>query len=111
MLTFLPALILLLLHGPANMEGRLARAGERADVGSRLPAAVPVVAKSNRAFLAELLRKFPGATVLVALAEEPAIESKPAAAPEPALIPEAARPHAPAPPATNQRDRDGPFKV
>jgi hypothetical protein len=107
MLTFLPALILLLLHGPAYMEGRLARAGERADVGSRLPTVAPVLARSNRAFLAELLRKFPGATVLVALADEPA-ETNDA---RQEIAPRIAQRQTPAratPPATSQRDRDGP---
>jgi len=85
MLTFLPALILLLLHGPAPMEGRLARPGERADVGAARPSAVQVQALSGRAFLAELLRKFPGATVLAVLADEPAADLRPVPKAAPAV--------------------------
>lgn len=111
MLTFLPTLILLLLHGPANMEGRLARAGDRADVGTRLPAAVPALARSNRAFLAELLRKFPGATVLAALADEPTSPPNITRANEAQVVPGLKRSYSPAPPSTNQRDRDGPISA
>ena len=99
MFTFLPALILLLLHGPAHMEGRMVRAGERADV----PAAMPVIARTNRAFLAELLRKFPGATVLVALAEGPVAETKPVQTTQARTSAEPKRPHFPAPPGSIQR--------
>ena len=108
MLTFLPALILLLLHGPANMEGRLARAGERADVGARMPTTAPLAARSNRAFLAELLRKFPGATVLAAFANEPIAGTNISPANVARIIPELKRPYSPAPLSTSQRDRDGP---
>ena len=109
MLTFLPALILLLLHGPANMEGRLARAGERADVGSRLPAVAPVPTRSSRTFLAELLRRFPGATVLAALADEPITASERASLEVAQGSLEPIQPDSFSPPASSQRDRDGPF--
>ncbi len=108
MLSFLPALILLLLHGPANLEGRLAQAPDRAEVGAQLPASAPVSARSNRAFLAELLRSFPGATVLAALADEPESQPEPKLETKPVEVPAYRQPAFSAPPATNQRDRDGP---
>ena len=111
MLTFLPALILLLLHGPAPMEGRLARPGERADVGAARPSAVQVQALSGRAFLAELLRKFPGATVLAVLADEPAADLRPVPKAAPAVRQAKPGPRCSAPPATTQRDRDGPLSA
>ncbi|MHB8635144.1 MAG: hypothetical protein ACYC96_01580 [Fimbriimonadaceae bacterium] len=108
MLTFLPALILLLLHGPANLDGRLARAGERADVGAQLPSADCAATRANRAYLAELLRKFPGATVLACLAEEPANVQAVAPLGRTPLIAQHQDAFCPAPVGANHRDRDGP---
>ena len=107
MLTFLPALILLLLHGPANMNGGLVRAGERADVGAQMPVALPVAARSSRGWFTELLRKFPGATALASLVVDTNTEVEKVAPPL-QRCPDFGQVALAFQPSTSQRNRDGP---
>jgi hypothetical protein len=111
MLTFLPALILLLLHGPSNFERTIGQAGPQADIGARASATPAFVARHNRAWIAELLSRIPNEAFLAAL--ELDVTQAPAAlpaAPSGIVFPYR-EPASQLRAKSVQRDRDGPISA
>lgn len=104
MLPFLPALILLLLHGPARLTSQV-----DPNVGAEARVAIPAECSwVGRRAMVELICRMPAASVLAALAtcvlpsdSEPATFAA-------VIVPGAAVMLGTAPAATTQRDRDGP---
>jgi hypothetical protein len=110
MFTFLPALILLFLHGPSHFERQVALAGTQADIGAQ--ATRVATARSNRAWIAELLSQVPSETLLAALGIAPRLEL--AAAPSRCRqvgLPPYIEPYTSACFSLSQRDRDGPSNI
>src|SRR5580698_4242910 len=108
MFTFLPALILLLLHGPSTFERPIGQKGSQADIGARAPCAPAFVARQNRAWIAELLSRLPGDSLLAALGFASVSESETAIEIAAPAIPLYIAPHGFGRIGTTQRDRDGP---
>ncbi len=108
MLTFLPALILLLLHGPSNFERTIGQAGPQADIGARASATPAFVARHNRAWIAELLSRIPNDAFLAALGMADTAEPTQASTAPAAEVPAYRSPALPIRSGGVQRDRDGP---
>jgi hypothetical protein len=108
MFTFLPALILLLLHGPSTLDRSIGQTGSQADIGAIAPRMPVHVARGNRAWIAELLSRLPGEHVLAALVMAPTPEPQSENIASVSSVPGYQASHYCRRASASHRDRDGP---